>query len=205
MLASLVLAALPLSAFPAAAATAPVVCGDDEVTVVVDPNELGGATRVACAAGGGTASQLFEAVGFRLSAANAPGMQGYVCRINGRPDDGRCTQGDAYWSLWWSAADSDAWAYATLGVDALELQPGDRLAFAWHQGDGSATPPDLALPGGTEAGTPNSDEVVKGAGPVEQGEVGDHDDGVPGWLVAGAAVAVLGAAAVVPLRRRRQQ
>lgn len=199
--ASLVLAALPLSASPGAAAEAP-TCAGDEVMVAVDPNELGGPTRVVCVTGGGAAAQLFESAGIRLERTAAPGMQGYVCRVGGLPEDGRCTQGDSYWSLWWSGADEGAWAYATLGVDSLELRAGDRLGFAWHQGSGSAAPPDVDLSG---AGT---DDVVQQGQPDEQADAAEprpDEDGTPGWILAGAAVAVLGAAAVVPLRRRRER
>lgn len=205
--ASLALAALPLSASPDAAAEAR-ACAGDEVMVAVDPNELGGRTRVACVAGGGTAAQLFQDAGVRLERTTASGMQGYVCRVGDLPEDGRCTQGDSYWSLWWSGAGEDTWAYATLGVDSLELEAGDRVAFAWHQGTASAAPPDVAVSGaGAVDQTDQTERPEQTELPEQNGPDTTEPDtgGAPGWVLAAVAGAVLGAAAVVPLRRRRQR
>ena len=214
--ASFALATLLSSASPAPATTAsttepstePAACGADEVSVVVDFNEIGGETRVVCAPGGGTAAQLFEQSGFPLGTANAPGMQGFVCTVSGLPENGPCGQGTAYWSLWWSegAGESEDWAYASLGVTQLEVEPGGYLGFAWHEGSGKVQPPDVALPGdGDAAGgveARDGDQVVEGA----REPVADEDDGgVPVWLLVGGAVVVLGAAAAVPLSRRRQR
>ncbi|MBS4751499.1 hypothetical protein KG112_01595 [Nocardioides sp. zg-ZUI104] len=202
--AGLVLAAVPLSpsapASAGVAAAAPSACAADEVTVLVDPNELGGPTRTACAAAG-TASYVFDEAGFELSGTGAPGMQGYVCRIDGLPEDGRCVAGDSYWSLWWAEPGTTTWAYAGLGVNGLELEPGAWVGFAWHEGEGKAPPPDVTLPGAGAEATAD-DEVVAADQPDAKTPAADDDSGPPTGLLIGAAVVVLAAAAVVPLRRR---
>lgn len=200
------LAALPLSASPAAggvSAPDPITCAADQVTVVVDFNELGGKTRVACVSEGGTAARVFEEAGFPLVTTDAPTIPGFVCRVGGLPVDGPCGQGSAYWSLWWSSAAHGStpteWTYATLGVLHLEVEPGDHLGFAWHEGRGSAAPPDVALPGEPSGSAPGEDEVTSSA---VTPEAADEAAGPATWLLVAGAVVVLGAAAAVPLRRR---
>ena len=204
--AGIALAVVPSAASPAGAvdggAPGPDAgCTDGQVTVVVDFNELGGKTRVACADGGGTASQLFESSGFPLTYTRAPGMQGFVCSVSGRPERGPCTEGDAYWSLWWSDG-ADQWAYATLGADQLEIEPGGLVGFAWHEGDVDAAPPDVEIAGDGPVTAGAGDEVAEGA-PQPAGSGDGDDDGVPTWVPVGLGVVVLGAAAAVPLLRRR--
>lgn len=198
------LATVPASALGEdGSGSAEIACADDQVTIVVDFNELGGRTRVACA-GGGTAARLFDRAGFPLTTANTPGMQGFVCTVSGRPRKGTCGRESAYWSLWWSAAGESDWAYASLGVNDLTLEPGDHLGFAWHQGKGSAAPPDVVLADGGGVDADAGEQVARGAGePVAS----DRDDsaGAATWLLVGGAVVVLGAAAAVPLRRRRRR
>lgn len=209
--ASLALAAL--SASPATAGQSegdPAACSPDEVTVVVDFNELGGRTRVACTPGQGTAARLFDAAGFPLTAASVPGMQGFVCRVSGQPADGPCTQGNAYWSLWWSATATGGrsadWSYATLGVDQLKPGPGGYVGFAWHEGDDSVAAPDVALPAGGQVEAEGAEQVESGADKVVRADESDADNTEwTTWLLVGGAVVVLGAATVVPLRRRRRE
>lgn len=202
--AAIVLALLSLAAHPARAelsgsGEAVAGCSTDEVTVVVDFNELGGETRVACHPGGGTAAQVFEATGFPLTYTHAPGMQGYVCSVSGVPKDGPCTEGDSYWSLWWSEG-SDEWAYATLGADQLEIEPGGHVGFAWHEGDLDAAPPDVTFAGGDPVAAEGDEAVAEGA--PERPDP-PAQDAVPTWLLVAGAVVVLGGAAAVPLLRRR--
>lgn len=175
--------------------------------MVVDFNQLGGETRVACAPGGGTAARLFERSGFPLVTTDAPAIPGFVCRVSGLPTDGPCGQGNAYWSLWWSAGpdgdSSSEWTYSTLGVVQLEIEPGSYLGFAWHQGDDSVRPPDVALPGDGAVAAQGEDDVVRGADPVPP-QAAEDTGGPATWLLVAGAVVVLGAASVVPLRRRRR-
>ncbi|MDN5743917.1 MAG: hypothetical protein L0H31_02215 [Nocardioidaceae bacterium] len=190
---------------PARAETAAVVgdapaCGKDQVSVVVDFNELGGATRTACVSGPGTAAKLFGRAHIELQTANAPNMQGFVCRVQGRPATGPCTRNDSYWSLWWAEGTDSTWSYASLGASNLELEPGSYVGFAWHQGSGSASPPDLSI-GDDGRLQPEKDEQTS-APPVEKQS---ESDGPPVWLLAGGAVVLLGAAGAVPILRRRSR
>ncbi|WP_435771821.1 hypothetical protein [Nocardioides sp. SYSU DS0651] len=196
--AGVVLAAAPLTAPTAAAGEAVTTCASDEVTVVVDFNELGGRTRVACSVKAGTAAHLFRTSGFPLTYTRAPGMQGFVCSVSGKPEKGPCTQGTAYWSLWWSD-DAGEWTYATLGADQLEVPRGGYVGFAWHQGDVDAAPPDVVVAdGGLAAGA--GEQVAEGA-PEPAADSGEG--GFPPWAAVALGLVVLGAAAAVPLARRR--
>lgn len=181
--------------FATTVATAPADAGTggagcDGVRVVVDPGELGGEDTAACVRPG-TAAEAFEEAGFTLDFV--PIQPGFVCRVDGRPANGPCTDGTAYWSLWWSDGETD-WTYATLGVTSLEVPAGGAVGFAWHQGKGDAEPPDQ--PVGAAADHFVEDVV---APPAED----RGDDGRRLLTYGGIALLVLGAAAVPILRRRR--
>lgn len=192
---------LPAATWPAAgAAAAPAVertaaCAADETTVVVDFNELGGGEQSVCVPGGGAASQLFRRAGFPTEEASGTALQGFICRVAGKPANGPCTGGDAYWSLWWSEPGTEPdWAYATLGANQLDVAPGSWVGFAWHEGDESAAPPD---------GTSGAAQAPADTDRAEAADDGRDDGaGFPWWPLLGGAV-VLAAAAVVPIRRAR--
>jgi hypothetical protein len=162
------------------------------VTVVVDANELAGDLRSVCTPDAGTASELFVSAGFPLE--YQPQLQDFVCRVDGLPTDRRCTDGDSYWSLWWAPPGGD-WAYSTLGVSSLEVPAGGWLGFAWHEGEGDATPPDV------EVGA--ADASVEGPDPAEGSAGAEDEGGLSFWLAGGLAVLVLGAAGLVTVLRRR--
>ncbi|WP_141006653.1 hypothetical protein [Nocardioides humi] len=257
------------------------------VTVVVDAGELGAGISAGCdpsVAAGEVAAKNFADAGYTIEYSQASGMSGFVCKVNGNPADGHCTETDAYWSLWWSDGRSGTWIYANRGVGGLKVPDGGYVAFSWHQGAGKASPPDVAATpratapkpsaspsptksgqGGkgksakktgkatpsatpspsassttpttspsaspsttapTEAptdatstaapsdtpsqtatsGLPSIDEITDGpeATSADAGAGGDDDgSGFPAWLGVGLVVVVLGAAAAVPLLRRR--
>ncbi|MFC5729649.1 hypothetical protein [Nocardioides vastitatis] len=176
-------------------------CAAGEVAVVVDFNELGGDTRVACHPSGGTAAEVFEDAGFPLTYAR--GMQGFVCSVSGLPKEGPCTEGDSYWSLWWSAG-PEGWAYATLGADQLEIEPGGHLGFAWHEGEGDAAPPEVTIDGTGSVEAGGDEAVSEGALESAVTETDQPSrDGAPTWVLVAGVVVVLCAAAAVPLLRRR--
>lgn len=191
-------------------------CEADEVTVVVDFNELARPTLTACAAAGASAARTFEAAGVPLTYASTPGMQGFVCTVDALPSDRSCTAGDSYWSLWWTDG-SRTWSYATLGVDQLDVPAGGYVGFAWHQGSGSAEAPDHPVgeepDGGPATGTTGA------ASAADEGDAGgtssdgddadapnaaDDGDALPVALGVALVVLVLGAAAAVPVLRRRR-
>ncbi|TIC87970.1 hypothetical protein E8D34_06665 [Nocardioides sp. GY 10113] len=197
-------ASLPVAAASAAGAApaAPAAC--DGVLVVVDFNELGGEDLTSCVEPG-SAADAFDAAGVAMEFL--PQQPGFVCRVAGEPATGPCFDGDAYWSLWWSAG-TTGWAYATLGVTSLEVPSGGAVGWAWHQGDGSATPPDVAPPAGAGAGTSDAAGPTPSVDPQPRGEVLVNEElnassGVPWWAVAGATAVLAGAATQVVRRRRR--
>lgn len=136
----------PSAAAPAAAAAA-ACSGATGVTALVDFNGLGGSQETAgCDGDGGgrPASEVFRDAGYTLSYSQAPGMNGFVCKIQGQPADGDCAQNDSFWSLWWSDGKSGRWVFSSQGVSTLDVPDGGSVAFAWHEGSGDAQPPDVA-------------------------------------------------------------
>lgn len=140
----LLLATVLLVAPPSGAAGAAAACrGASGVTVVVDFAELGGGVTAGCAPNGGgrSAVEVFRDAGYSLEYSTQPGMNGYVCKVQGKPADGDCAANDTFWSLWWSDGRSGRWVFASRGVGVLEVPDGGYLAWAWHEGAGRAQPP----------------------------------------------------------------
>ena len=137
--------------------------GADGVTVIVDYNEVGGPSRAGCDPDGAgqSASQVFPDAGFSLE--YHPRQPGYVCKITGLPDDRPCLENDSFWSLWWSDGKSGEWRFSNQGVGGLTVPDGGYVAFAWHEGGGTAQPPDYAP-------TPHQE-------PVEPSEEPSDDNG----------------------------
>ncbi|MDQ6522270.1 hypothetical protein RB608_01595 [Nocardioides sp. LHD-245] len=283
--AATILVAATAVLLPQGSASAAACGGATGITVVVDSNQLGAGISAGCDAdGGGTAAGNFADAGYTIEYSQAAGMNGFVCKVNGSPSDGDCTETDAYWSLWWSDGRSGTWTYAARGVGGLRVPDGGYLAFAWHQGGGRATPPDVAptpriaepkpsptpsaaggagsgdkkkpsaatkkptpkpapsasatsasptpspsagtTPSATDpsaspsdaatsatptavpsasasTGVPSIDEITDGP-EATSADVDEKDDGgFPAWLGIGLVVVVLGAAAAVPVLRRR--
>lgn len=143
--AATILVAAAVVLLPQATASAAACGGSTGITVVVDSNELGAGISAGCDAdGGGTAASNFEDAGYTLQESQAAGMSGFICKVDGRPADGDCTETDAYWSLWWSDGKSGKWTYANRGAYSLVVPDGGYVAFSWHKGSGQATPPDVA-------------------------------------------------------------
>lgn len=167
----------PAVAVPPPRAAAAGACGSTGVTAVVDFNGLGGNQEtVGCDADGGgrAASVVFHDAGYTLSYSQAPGMNGFVCKIQGQPADGDCAQTDSYWSLWWTDGKSGRWKYSSEGASTLTVPDGGAVAFAWHEGSGEAEQPDVAAPVHASA-TPSS---TGGSGGGSNGGV-RHQGGSP--------------------------
>ena len=145
VVATLLVAATGILAAPAPTAQAAVAAcpGATGVTVIVDYNEIGGPTRAGCDANGGgeSAARVFPDAGFTLE--YEPRQPGYVCKVTGLPTDRPCLESDSFWSLWWSDGKSGRWVFSNQGVSGLSVPDGGYVAFAWHEGGGRATAPDV--------------------------------------------------------------
>lgn len=274
-----ILVAGVVALLPQGPASAAACAGSTGVSVVVDSNELGAGISSGCDphVGDDVAAKNFADAGYALEYSKAAGMSGFVCKVNGNPSDGDCTETDAYWSLWWSDGKTGTWTYANRGVASLRIPDGGYVAFAWHKGSGQAAPPDVTptprvveakptpsasptrstakkppatkksapsapattsttaapsatatatptpsdAPTPTEAtasaapsdvpsptsttGLPSIDEITEGPeATAADVDATDGDGGFPAWLGIGLVVLVLGAAAAVPVLRRRQ-
>lgn len=118
-------------------AVAAACSGASGVTVVVDPDALGGGVRAGCdpAGAGRSASQVVPAAGFPLTYVQR--QPGFVCRVSGAPSSDPCVDtppADAYWGLFWSDGRSGDWVYSSVGVGSLEVPDGGYIAFAWQSG-----------------------------------------------------------------------
>ena len=173
---------------------APSAAGECEGVLVV-VQDAAQRAESSCRPRGGTAADVLTRAGYRLDRVQR--FPGAVCRIDGVPAAAPCVAmppADAYWGLF-VAESGEPWEYADLGVDALELGPGDAVAMAWQdtlepvpprvEPAGSATPARSTGPAGADA----------------EGGEGDPG-GLPPWVPAVAGVLLLGAVASLALRRR---
>lgn len=191
-------AAAPLSS----AAAAPAPAGCDGVTVVVEPNALGGAPEVTCVQPeeGDTGADAFEKAGHPLTYVTS--MPSVVCRVEGRPKDAGCAQmppADAYWSLW-VTDDAGAWSYSSRNVTEISVTSGQGVAFTWVDDD-VVTAPATVL--GDAVGAPSSPSPEL---PPEDST--DAEDSVsepaqlPVWVAPTGILALFAVAALVWWRRR---
>jgi hypothetical protein len=162
---------------PAPAAAAAACPGATGVTAFVDFAELGGGVTGGCDRDGGgrAAVEVFRDAGYTLEYSQQPGMNGYVCKVQGKPADGDCASNDSFWSLWWSDGESGRWVFANRGAGSLEVPDGGYVAWAWHEGAGRADPPAVvptphpdrepADDDGGNNGSGGSGDDVSGEGP----------------------------------------
>lgn len=158
------LVAVPVSTQPASAATCAAGSG---VSVVVDPNSLGGAVVTSCVADGGgkTAATLFSAAGHALTYAQR--QPGFVCRVDGAPADDPCVNAspaDRFWSLWWSNGTSGTWTYSSQGVTSLKVPEGGSVAFSFDDVEGSAPPSATPPKGSAPSASPTPTSSGSGSG-----------------------------------------
>ncbi|PWN00957.1 hypothetical protein DJ010_21115 [Nocardioides silvaticus] len=170
---------------PVAGATAPAAAacrGSTGVTAFVDFAELGGGVTGGCDQDGGdrSAAEVFRDAGYTLEYSQQPGMNGYVCKVQGKPADGDCASNDSFWSLWWSDGESGRWVFSNRGVGSLEVPDGGYVAWAWHEGAGQAAPP-AVVPTPRQDSGPNDDNGGNGNGNGN----GNNGDGGSGDDVSG--------------------
>lgn len=163
------LAAAATIAAPAAPASA-AACGTASgVTVVVDPQQLGGGVQEVCDASGAgkVASTIFEDSGFHQSYT----PNGMVCQVNGLPSGNVCghdPQASSYWSLWWSDGTS-GWVYASLGAGSLKIPAGGSVAWTW-QGQSTKHQPSVAPAKKAATPTPAASIPTKSAAKPERAQ-----------------------------------
>lgn len=153
-----------------------------------------------CRPGGGTAADVLTAAGYRLERVQR--FPGAVCRVDGVPAEAPCVAmppADAYWGLF--VAESGEWEYADLGVDALDLRPGDAVAMAW-QDTPRPVPPGVAPTADALAADSSASGDAAGSADAARPGQGDRG-GLPAWVPAAAGVLLLGTVAALALRRRR--
>lgn len=182
---------------PAAASSA-AAC--DGVTVVVEPNALGGDPEVACIQPeeGDTGADLFEKAGHPLIYVTS--MPGVVCRVDGRPKSAGCAQmppADAYWSLW-ITDESGAWSYASRNVTEISVTFGQGVAFTWIDDD-VVTAPATEL--GDAVGAPSSPSPELFPEDSPSGSTSEPEQ-LPVWVAPAGILALFAAAGVVWWRRR---
>lgn len=194
-------AVLAPAASPASAAAAPAAAEScTGVTVVVEPNALGGAPELACVQPeeGDTGADLFEKAGHPLTFVST--MPSVVCRVDERPKEAGCAQmppADAYWSLW-VTDESGAWSYAARNVTEIGVTSGQGVAFTWID-DNVVTAPATVL--GDAVGAPSSPSPE--SSPDEPSSSGDSGPKpLPVWAAPTGILALFTAAGAVWWLRR---
>lgn len=184
-----------LSPVSAASASSAKPC--DGVTVVVEPNALGGDPEVTCVQPeeGDTGADLFEKAGHPLTYVTS--MPSVVCRVDERPKAAGCAQmppADAYWSLW-ITDDSGAWSYASRNVTEISVTSGQGVAFTWIDDD-VVTAPATEL--GDAVGAPSSPSPEL----FPPGSTDSATEQLPTWVAPAGILALFTVAGAVWWRRR---
>lgn len=173
------------------------------MTVVVEPNALGGGPEVSCVhpEEGDTGADAFEKAGHPLTFVTS--MPSVVCRVEGRPEEAGCAQmppADAYWSLW-ITDDSGAWSYASRNVTEISVTSGQGVAFTWIDDD-VVTAPATVL--GDAVGAPSSPSPESSR---EDSADSDADSTsapkpLPVWVAPAGILVLFAVAGLVWWRRR---
>lgn len=212
------------SSSPSAAASGDGFCADGAgVSVVVDGTAVDGDVRETCVATDGeqAATDVLEEAG--VSLAYVQGQPGFVCTVDELPAGQDCSTtpaGNSYWGLFLAAEGSGSgdgsgdgtWDYAPVGVQELQLQPGDFVGFAWQTSADPAPPAADPVAGTATGASPTSDEPQPNDGatiPTTPGADADAvadsgpSDGTPVWIFyAVVVVAAVSGLTFVMLRRR---
>lgn len=142
---SVALATTTFGVFTSSAAQAAdgVCANPNDVTVVVDFQELGGGVNVRCAPGPvATGFDALQRAG--ISYQTTIRFAGFLCKIAGRPSNDPCidaSPASAYWS-YWIAARGGQWCYSNWGAGNRRPPPGTVEAWSFSKDrTGSTSPP----------------------------------------------------------------
>lgn len=158
---------LLICAFAVAAFSAPAVAtraddanaectNNNDITIVIDFNELGGGVNVRCApqpVGSG-----FEA--FQRTNIAVDDYRGFVCRIAGVPEEGPCDRyppSNYYW-VYWLAPRGGEWCYSQVGAGNRTPPPGSVEGWSFFKKTSAkpkSTPPRYPVPPVISGTTPN--------------------------------------------------
>lgn len=189
---------------PASASSASSVAeACDGVTVVVEPNALGGDAEVACVRPeeGDTGADLFEKAGHPLTYVTS--MPSVVCRVDERPETAGCAQmppADAYWSLW-VTDDSGAWSYASRNVTEISVTSGQGVAFTWID-DNVVTAPATVLGDAVGAPSSPSPEPSPEESTDPSSDSPSDPEYLPAWVAPAGILALFTVAGAAWWRRR---
>ncbi|GAA1663391.1 hypothetical protein GCM10009830_05870 [Glycomyces endophyticus] len=155
------------------------------MTVVVDFGTLGAEPRTGCADAPADGLDALAQAGFAVT--EVASIRGMVCRIDALPetDCGASPPADAYWSYWHANPGDEEWRYSMVGGADASPDAGD--LEGWAFGDGAAPP--AVAPG----------DAVADPAPETEAPARDYT-----WIIAVAALAVIGALVVWRLRRDRR-
>ena len=135
----------PTGAVSARLGTAGYCPTSNGVTVVVDYQELGGATEIRCAPGAqSTGLAALQNAGFTVTGTQRWGLA-FVCRINGKPTAATepCVNTpptSAYWG-YWHAPNGGAWTYSTTGASSYKPALGSFEGWSFSKNKTATTNP----------------------------------------------------------------
>lgn len=115
------------------------------VTVVVDYQDLGGATEIRCAPGAqATGLAALQNAGFTVTGTQRWGLA-FVCRINGKPTAATepCVNTPpttAYWG-YWHAANGGSWTFSTAGASSYKPALGSFEGWSFSKNKTATTNP----------------------------------------------------------------
>lgn len=129
---------------------------NNDITIVVDFQELGGGVNVRCAPQ--PVKNGFDA--FHRTNIAVDDYRGFVCRIAGVPEEGPCDRyppSNYYW-VYWLAPRGGEWCYSQVGAGSRTPPPGSIEGWSFFKKSSSrphSTPPRYPVPAAIAGTTPN--------------------------------------------------
>lgn len=129
---------------------------NNDITIVIDFNELGGGVNVRCAPQ--PVDSGFDA--FKRSNIAVDDYRGFVCRIAGKPDNGPCDRFPAsnYYWVYWLAPRGGTWCYSQVGAGNRTPPPGSVEGWSFFKKSSekpNSSPPRYPVPPPIAGTTPN--------------------------------------------------